>query len=157
MLGDVSALAGSPVRELSLSDLPVLTDLGAVAELPRLRTLRIYRCPGIRTVPAEGCRSVLLFDVPWKDLTGLRAGPALRKIELFSDELEDISTLTRLPGLVDVDIDFCRVLKDWTPLLDIPALERFKPPRYQVYDIESAGGTDPTLDALAARGVTRYE
>ncbi|MFH9469731.1 hypothetical protein ACH4LT_21010 [Streptomyces clavifer] len=157
MLGDVSVLAGSPVRELSPSDLPVLTDLGAVAELPRLCTLRIYRCPGIRAVPAEGCRNVLLLDMPWKDLSGLRATPALRAIQLFSDELKDISALTGLPGLVDVDIDFCRVLKDWTPLLDISALERFKPPRYQVYDIESAGGTAPTLEALAAPGITRYE
>jgi internalin A len=156
VLGDVAGLTGSPVRDLGLSNLPVMADF-AVPGLAHLRTLKVYRCPRVRTVLAERCEHVLLFDTPWKDLSGLRAGPALREIQLFSDDLADISALAELPGLVDVDIDFCTRLKDWSPLLDIPALERVKPPRHQVYDIEQNGGTDPVLDALAARGVTRYE
>ncbi|CAL9669672.1 hypothetical protein SUDANB145_07346 (plasmid) [Streptomyces sp. enrichment culture] len=157
VLADLSGLAGCGARKLSLSDLPVLTDLDVLAHLPRLRTLEVYRCPLIRTLPAQQCRHVLLFELPWTDLSGLRAGPALRRIRLFSEKLTDIGALTALPGLTDVDIDFCTALKDWSPLLDIPALDRLKPPRYQMYEIEEDGGTDPVLDALAARGVTRYE
>lgn len=156
VLADIGGLAGSPVGDLILYKLPVLTDLGALAELPHLRSLTVYRCPGVRTVPAEGCERIQLSDVRGKDLTGLRAGPDLREIRLDSDELEDISALTRLPGLVDVNIRYCRGLKDWSPLLDIPALERFQPPGHQVYRTESVGGTDPVVEALVARGVTRY-
>lgn len=66
---------------------------------------------------------ILACNINLKDITPVGSLKELEYLELFKNDINDISCLVNCPNLVDLNICFNRI-KDWTPLYSLTNLER---------------------------------
>ncbi|MBR6669010.1 MAG: leucine-rich repeat domain-containing protein [Clostridia bacterium] len=82
-----------------------VTDLSFLYDLPNLRVL------------------ILACNINLKDITPVGSLKNLEYLELFKNDINDISCLANCTNLIDLNICFNRI-KDWTPLHGLHKLER---------------------------------
>lgn len=66
---------------------------------------------------------IVACNIDLKDITPIGSLKELEYLELFKNDINDISCLTECTKLIDLNICFNRV-KDWTPLHELKNLER---------------------------------
>lgn len=66
---------------------------------------------------------IVACNIDLKDITPIGSLKELEYLELFKNDINDISCLTECTKLIDLNICFNRV-KDWTPLHELQNLER---------------------------------
>ena len=136
-------LRGMALRQLNLRGCP-LTDISPLQGMP-LHTLDMMQCEGVKnfhpltgaplktlsaantTVPdlsflTDAPLEFLMIQGPFTDLSVLQGKP-LRHLELLADRLTDLSPLRGLP-LESLRIVSCPLVRDLTPLLGLPALQK---------------------------------
>lgn len=83
----------------------LVTDLSFLYDLPNLKYL------------------ILACNINLRDITPVGSLKELEYLELFKNDIYDISCLTNCPNLIDLNICFNRI-KDWTPIHSLDKLER---------------------------------
>lgn len=83
----------------------LVTDLSFLYDLPNLKVL------------------ILACNINLKDITPVGSLKDLEYLELFKNDINDISCLANCTNLIDLNICFNRI-KDWTPLHGLDKLER---------------------------------
>lgn len=151
-LTDITGLAGSPVQRVKLREVPKLASLRALESCPELRALEFAGCPDARGFPTVRLNSLRLGRLDWVDLEGLAGQHELRVLE-FSGmrELKDISLLSTMPALEEVDLSATSV-EDCRPLLDVPSLKKVAMPRSMLWPSHELFAA--VMTELAARGVS---
>lgn len=82
-----------------------VTDLSFLYDLPNLKVL------------------ILACNINLKDITPVGSLKDLEYLELFKNDINDISCLANCTNLIDLNICFNRI-KDWTPIQGLTKLER---------------------------------
>lgn len=83
----------------------LVTDVSFLYDLPNLKVL------------------ILACNIDLKDITPVGSLTQLEYLELFKNDINDISCLSNCTNLIDLNICFNRI-KDWTPLYGLTKLER---------------------------------
>ena len=83
----------------------LVTDLSFLYDLPNLKVL------------------ILACNINLKDITPVGSLKDLEYLELFKNDINDISCLANCTNLIDLNICFNRI-KDWTPIHGLDKLER---------------------------------
>ncbi|WP_448315882.1 leucine-rich repeat domain-containing protein [Streptomyces sp. CO7] len=148
-LGDLS---GSPLNKLTLLYMEGLESLDALRECPGLRELVLRDCPLVEGVPVRQLESLSLSGARWADTAGLAGLGGLRVLELRTSAPADVTPLTALRHLAELDLRGCRSLRDARPLLAMPSLTRIHLAEGSVFS--ASGALDPVVTELRARGVT---
>ena len=152
-LTDITGLAGSPVQRVSLMEVPKLASLRALDSCPGLRDLEVADCPHVQDFPTVRLDSLRLGRLDWVDLEDLASQHELRVLEFSGmGELKDISLLSRMPALEEVDLSTTPV-EDCRPLLDLPRLKKAAMPRNVPWPSRELFAAVKT--ELAARGGIR--
>ncbi|WP_254395062.1 leucine-rich repeat domain-containing protein [Streptomyces sp. AC512_CC834] len=152
-VSNLDGLAGSPLSSLNLRYMESLESLDALRNCPELQDLTLCGCPLVQDIPAGSLRSLSLSGVSWTELSRLAGQPGLRSLELGSSTLRDITALTGLRHLVDLDLGRCRHLHDLRPLLDMPSLTNVRLPD-DLGTFTESGTPVPLVAELKERGVT---
>lgn len=76
----------------------------------------LYDLPNLKVL-------ILACNINLKDITPVGSLKDLEYLELFKNDINDISCLTNCQNLLDLNICFNRI-KDWTPIKSLPKLER---------------------------------
>ncbi|MFE5334223.1 DNA-binding protein, partial [Embleya sp. NPDC056575] len=97
-------LAGLPLQELNLLNLPAGFSFEALRQLPQLRELLLYTL------------------LPWRTLKPLPAPPTLTKLWLGSQVEASITGITQWPMLDDVVINHVMDAVEWAELAALPRL-----------------------------------
>ena len=111
-----------------------VTDLAPLAELPRLRVLRLeYTNPHRRPI-----------SMPF-DLEPLRGAQRLEVLVLPRTAIDDLEPLRALPALRELDVSFTRVV-DLSPLASITSLIRIGLRATRVFSIAPLAGLNALQD-----------
>jgi Leucine-rich repeat (LRR) protein len=136
-IGDVEPVCevGS-LLELSISDVPRVSDLSCLAKLRGLRRLGIVGCrAGLPALDAPTLRHLLIANCPVvSDLSGLGPLTALTELLLERLPVRHLGSLSSLRGLESLALRYCPHVSDLRPLAALPL---------RVIDIT---GSNPDLD-----------
>ena len=123
-ISDLSPLRGMSLVHLNLMRNPAVADLSPLTGMP-LRYLRVSSCESVRDVsPLQGMplEELSLQSTSVSDLRPLTGMP-LQTLSLLATRVSDLSPLVGMP-LKHLNISSCIKIKDLSPLLRIPTLER---------------------------------
>lgn len=151
-VSNVDDLAGSPLSSLTLLHMKTLDSLNSLQECPELTELTLRDCPRVEEIPAGSLDSLSLSAAGWPNMSSLASQRNLRTLKLEVDNLEDITALTRLPHLAELDLSKCRSVNGLRPLLDMPSLTHLQVPD-EAWTFTESGTLTPALTELKARGV----
>ena len=161
-VGSLDGIQNLPnLRELSIDDLPTLSDISRIIHCPALLKISIVRCTALRTVPIpdEACKpppaeQIILERVDVRDLSPLVGWVNLRRISICHvTKLRDVSPLARLRALTDVSLIECSVVSI-APIASLPKLSKLRlidlP---HVTDLQSLRNLLETLTRLEASNI----
>jgi Leucine-rich repeat (LRR) protein len=147
------------LERLSLSNLPRLLEVPGIADLGRLRLLRLHNTPelsGLPPLPTSLERAVL--SEPGAGLRDLTAFERCSSLEVLSLShcagLEKIDTLRALPQLTALRLDDLSLLQDISPIASARQLEVLALRGVGNLDQVSCLESCPELDELAVEGST---
>lgn len=122
-------LAGLPLRQLSLLDVPDGFSFHELSQLPQLRDLSLYTL------------------LPWRTLNDLSAPTYLTKLWLGGRIEASITGITRWPALEDVVVNHVMDAVEWAELASLPRLTQL-----QVTDADFA--STPVMATISTLGLS---
>lgn len=151
-LADIGGVSASRIDSISMIELPLVRSLMVLKGLTSLRKLSLSRCPSVEDLPTH----IVQLEVrgfPWTDLSPMKGMESLTIANIHLEDLRDINAIAEFTELVGIDLDFCRRVEDWSPLLAMPSLQRirFDPNRGR------PSGFEPVLAQLSANGVVHVK